>query len=80
MDDIICLSQIKTYSSPEDEAAEIIRMCNDSKDCLYCLPSSFLDHDSKVLILRALTMARNFISDLTGIDACLEMEVNNESV
>lgn len=75
MNDFICLSQIKPYSSAEDEAAEIIRMCNDSKDCLYCMSGSLLDHKSKIMILRALTMARNFILDLTGIDACLEMEV-----
>ena len=78
MDAFKSLSEIKTYS-PEEEAADIIRMCNESKDRLYSSYGS-LDHDSKVLILRALTMARNFISDLTGIDACLEMEVNNESV
>ncbi len=65
MDAFKSMSEIKTYS-PEEEAADIIRMCNDSKDRLYCSPSGFLDHDSKVLILRALTMARNFIIDLTG--------------
>ena len=63
---IISLSQVKSYSSVEDEAADIIRMCNDSKDRIYSLPNGFLDHDSKILILQALTMARNFIIDLTG--------------
>lgn len=65
MDDIICLSQIKAYSSVEEEIAEIIRMCNDSKDCIYS-SNGCLDHKSKIMILQALTMARNFIIDLTG--------------